>query len=113
MYYSEKWGQWILSDVEEVRTMCSKESILEYGIEIIRAGQILVFKKGYDTFAFQTLENIFLITAKGSDLVGYEPGSVMNIRYKRTPKIIPTILFRDCRFPTMSEFSTYNRINNL
>lgn len=113
MYYNEKFGQWIATDIKDMRTMRLTESILAFGIKCLKAGQILIFVKGYDKLAFQTLENINLDSAKGSHLVGYEPGSVMHIRYKKAPKIIPTILLRDCRLPTAHEFSIYNSTNNL
>lgn len=113
MYYNEEFGQLIATDIKDMRTMRLTESILAFGIKCLKAGQILICEKGYDKLAFQTLENIDLDRAKGSDLIGYEPGSVLHIRYKKDTKIIPTILFRDCRLPTAHEFSVYNRINNL
>lgn len=114
MFYNELYDQWTISN-EEIRLAQFKwvNSLVSDGINYINSGQILTYTRGSDTLAFQTLERIDLRKVKGSDLVGYEPGSVISMRYEKAPKIVPTLLFRECRFPTSYEFSRYDRNNNL
>ena len=114
MYYNRRYDQWTIAD-EEIGITYFKwvNSLISSGTNYINSGQVLIHKRGYHTLAFQTLERIDLHKVKGSDLVGYEPGSIISIRYGKFPKIVPTFLFRECRFPTNYEFSRYDRINNL
>lgn len=111
MYYNRLYDQWTIAN-EEIGMTYFKwvNSLISSGTNYINSGQVLIHN---NTFAFQTLERIDLHKVNGSDLVGYEPGSVISMLYEKVPKIVPTLLFRECRFPTNYEFSRYDRINNL
>ncbi len=117
MYFEKVNKQWLLEIHEAysiVGTNLAKKVIHE-GIHVIGSGQILVFDKLdiCDKVVFQTLENIDLLSVRPNNLVGYEPGSVVSLRYRKQPRVIPTFIFRNCRFPTASEYTDYERINNL
>lgn len=118
MYFERATNQWLLKNIHEAHKIVGMnlaKKVLNEGVNAISPGQVFVFDKPgvYDKVAFQTLENINLIFAKPSSLVGYEPGSVVSLAYGKPPRIIPTFIFRSCRFPTVSEYANYERINSL
>lgn len=118
MYFDKITNQWILENIYEATEIVGMElsrKVLNGHFRDIDPGQIVVFdNKGvYDKVAFQTLEKINLLFVSPSDIVGYEPGSVISLKYGKPPRIIPTFKFRNCRFPTISEYLDYERINSL
>lgn len=118
MYFEKSTNQWILENIYEAHKIVGMElarKVLNENFRDIDPGQILVFDNhgGYDKVAFQTLEKINLLFVSPIDLVGYEPGSVISLAYEKSPRIIPTLKFGNCRFPTISEYHNYERINNL
>lgn len=117
MYFESSTNQWLLENNETYRItgMEIARKLLIKSVSIIAAGQVLVFDKSdmYDRVVFQVLENIDLSSVRPNNLVGYEPGSVISLECKKPPRIIPTFVFRSCRFPTISEYANYERINSI
>ena len=118
MYFDTATNQWLLENIREaykIVGMSLAEKVLNEGVNTICAGQVIVFDRPSfnEKIAFQTLEDIDLLSVKSSSLVGYEPGSVVSLPFEKPPRVMPTFLFRECRFPTNYEFSRYDRINNI
>lgn len=118
MYFEKVNNQWLLQNTNEAYSIVGinlAKKVINEGVYFIEAGQILVFDRlnVCDKVVFQTLENIDLLSVRPNNLVGYEPGSVVSLKYKKPPRIIPTFIFRNCRFPTALEYTDYERINNL
>lgn len=114
MIYNEHYNQLVVSKVTEIYVESNiLKALSDDKIDHLKAGQVLIFKKYSELFAFQTLEYIDLCKVKENDLIGYEPGSVLSLRTKKPPKYIPTFLFKDCRVPTDFELIQYEDANNL
>lgn len=118
MVFNEKINQWLLESLYETHRIVGEtlaQKVINKGVNVIHAGQIFVLEKPgvYDRVAFQTLEDINLSSVRLINLVGYEPGSVVSLNYEEPPRTIPTFVFRNCRFPTVSECANYERINSL
>lgn len=118
MYFDKATNQWILEHIYEANKIVGMdlvEKVFNESVNTIGAGQVIVFDRPSfnDKIAFQTLEDIDLLSVKSSSLVGYEPGSVVSLPFEKPPRIIPTFIFKSCRFPTISEYTNYERINSL
>lgn len=114
MIYNTHYNQLVVSRVIEIYP---ESNILkarsEDKIDNLKAGQVLIFKKYTELFAFQTLEHIDLCKAKENELIAYEPGSVLSLKTGKPPRFVPTFLFKYCRVPTDFELSRYEEINSL
>lgn len=118
MFFKRATNQWLLETIYETHKIVGTnlaQKVINESVNVIHAGQIFIFDKPgvYDKVAFQILEDIDLPSVRPNNLVGYEPGSVISLEYGKPPRIIPTFKFRNCRFPTISEYHDYERINNL
>lgn len=118
MYFEKSTNQWILENIYEAHKIVGMnlaQKVINESVNVIHSGQVFVFDKPdvYDKVAFQILENIDLLSVRPNNLVGYEPGSVVSLEFEKPPRIIPTFVFRSCRFPTASEYAVYERINSL
>lgn len=118
MYFEPTINHWLLENTREtykITGMDLAKKVINEGVNTIPAGQVIVFDRPSfnDKIAFQTLEDIDLLSVRSSSLVGYEPGSVVSLSFKKPPRVTPTFVFRLCRFPTISEYTFYGRVNNL
>ena len=78
----------------------------KFGITVLPAGTVMVHERGSNIVQFQLLENFSLwregISRRGTTLVAYEPGSLVN-----NSSWIGGFTFKRCRFPTLREYETY------
>lgn len=118
MFFERATNQWLLENIHETHKIVGMDlakKVNNEGINAINSGQVFVFDKPgvYDKVAFQILEKIDLLSVRPNNLVGYEPGSVISLEYSKPPRIIPTFIFKNCRFPTISEYANYERIDSI
>lgn len=108
MYFDETNKQWISvnSDVMKFGEKL-KDEVTYQGKDIIPAGTVMVFAwKGKPYLMFQTLQELDLCSARNTTLLYYEKGSLV---FLRGDVFVPTLRFRDCRFPTEIELKRYER----
>lgn len=101
--------QWVseLSDVLKFGEKL-KYDVMRKGAEVIPAGTVMVFAwSGKPYMMFQMLQDLVLSSAGNSTLLYYEKGSIVFLG--RVRDFIPTLRFRDCRFPTENELRRYER----
>lgn len=113
MYFDETNKQWIStrSDVLKFGEIL-KDEVIHQGKDIIPAGTIMVFAlSGKAHLMFQTLQDLALSSARNTTLVYCEMGSIVFLDTKGG--YIPTLTFRNCRFPTIDEFERYERYNTV
>lgn len=85
-----------------------KDAVLRLGRNIIPAGTVMVFAwSGKPYLMFQMLQDLDLSSARNTTLLYYEKGSIVFLDFKA--KSVPTLRFRDCRFPTEVELRLYER----
>lgn len=109
MYYDETNKQWFTagSDVLKFGEKL-RDEFLRQGKETIPAGTIMVFAwSGKPYMMFQTLQDLVLSSARNTTLLYYEKGSIVFIGEEK--EFVPTLRFRDCRFPTKIEYERYIR----
>lgn len=112
MYFDEINKQWISvsSDLKFGEKL--KGEILEQGKNEIPAGTVMVFAwSGKPYLMFQMLQDLVLHSASNSTLVYYERGSIVFLGRDR--EFVPTLRFRDCRFPTEMELKIYERMKTV
>lgn len=112
MYFDETYRQWILNSLDEMgfgETI--KEELIYMGKDTILAGTVMVFFwYGKPYLMFQTLQDLALSSVRNTTLLYYEKGSIVLLgggEFDR--EFVPTLRFRDCRFPTKKEFEYYER----
>ena len=109
MYFDETNKQWISvsSDVMKFGEKL-KDEVIHQGKDIIPAGTIMVFAWSGKTYLmFQMLQDLVLSSARNTTLLYYEKGSIVFIGEEK--EFVPTLRFRDCRFPTEIELKRYER----
>lgn len=109
MYFDETNKQWISvsSDVMKFGEKL-KDEVIHLGKNIIPAGTVMVFAwSGKPYLMFQMLQDLALSSARNTTLLYYEKGSIVFLDSKA--EFVPTLRFRDCRFPTEMEFRRYER----
>lgn len=112
MYFDETNKQWISvsSDVMKFGEKL-KDEVTHQGkdiIIIIPAGTVMVFAwSGKPYLMFQMLQDLVLNSARNTTLLYYEKGSIVFLG--GDGEFVPTLRFRDCRFPTKNELRYYER----
>lgn len=109
MYFDETNKQWISvsSDVMKFGEKF-KDEVLRLGKDIIPAGTVMVFAwSGKPYLMFQMLQDLVLSSARNTTLLYYEKGSIVFLG--GDGEFVPTLRFRDCRFPTEMELKRYER----
>ena len=109
MYFDETNKQWISvsSDVMKFGEKL-KDEVTYQGKDIIPAGTVMVFAwSGKPYLMFQMLRDLVLSSARNTTLLYYEKGSIVFLG--GDGEFVPTLRFRDCRFPTEIEFKRYER----
>lgn len=112
MHFDETNKQWISNSFDTMRLGESIKNELVYlGEDTIFAGTVMVFIwSGKPHLMFQTLEDLALSSVRNTTLLYYEQGSIVflgDVEFDK--KFVPTLRFRNCRFPTESEFEYYKR----
>lgn len=108
MYFDDTNKQWISvsSDVMKFGEKL-KDEVTHQGKDIIPAGTIMVFAwSGKPYLMFQMLQDLVLSSARNTTLLYYEKGSIV---FLGNGEFVPTLRFRDCRFPTEIELKRYER----
>lgn len=109
MYFDVTNNQWI-SGISEAKKFGEElKDVLKYkGVSTIPAGVIMVFTLGGKPYLmFQMLQDLVLSSVKNTTLLYYERGSIVFLGGDGS--YIPTLRFRNCRFPTEMEFKQYER----
>lgn len=109
MYFDETNKQWISvsSDVMKFGEKL-KDEVTYQGKDIIPAGTVMVFAwSGKPYLMFQMLQDLVLSSARNTTLLYYEKGSIVFLG--GDGEFVPTLRFRDCRFPTEMELKRYER----
>ena len=109
MYYDETNKQWISasSDVMKFGEKL-KDEVTHQGKGIIPAGTVMVFAwSGKPYLMFQMLQDLVLSFTRNTTLLYYEKGSIVFLG--GDGEFVPTLRFRDCRFPTEIELKRYER----
>lgn len=109
MYFDETNKQWISvsSDVMKFGEKL-KDEVTHQGKDIIPAGTVMVFtRSGKPYLMFQMLQDLVLSSARNTTLLYYEKGSIVFLG--GDGEFVPTLRFRDCRFPTERELTLYER----
>lgn len=109
MFFDETNKQWFTesSDVLQFGENL-RDELLSQGKETIPAGTVMVLawlERPY--MLFQTLQDLVLTSARNTTLLYYERGSIVFIGEGK--EYVPTLRFRDCRFPTTLEYERYIR----
>lgn len=110
MYFDETNKQWISGTTSDTLKFGEKlkDEVMRLGEDIIPAGTVMVFAcSGKPYLMFQTLQDLVLSSAKNTALVYYEKGSI--VFFGGGGEFVPTLRFRDCRFPTEMELIRYER----
>lgn len=110
MYFDETKNQWFSttpSDLERFGSNLSIEMVFT-GRYKIPSGNVMVFclKGTTPHLMFQTLRDEDINTLRDVSPLAYEVGSII---FMKGRTYMPTLVFRNCRFPTKSEFETYER----
>ena len=110
MYFDDTNKQWISvsSDVMKFGEKL-KDEVIHLGKDTIPAGTIMVFaRSGKPYLMFQILQDLVLSFARNTTLLHYEKGSIVFF-LGGDEEFVPTLRFRDCRFPTEIELRRYER----
>lgn len=110
MYFDDINKQWVseLYDRWRFGEKMQEEVLRLRGGNIIPAGAVMVFAwSGKLYLMFQMLQDLDLSSASNSTLLYYEKGSLVFLGSK--VGVVPTLRFRDCRFPTEDELRRYER----
>lgn len=108
MYFDETNKQWIssISDVLKFGEKL-KDEVTHLGGNVIPAGTVMVFVLAEPLLIFQTLQDLDLASVRSTTLLYYEKGSIVFL--KGDWEFVPTLRFRNCRFPTEAELRQYER----
>lgn len=109
MYFNKDKNQWILAGMDTPRCGEDLRDFLLYDdVLTILAGTIMVFTWNDKPYLmFQTLQELDLCSARNTTLLYYEKGSIVFLG--GDGEFVPTLRFRDCRFPTEIELRRYER----
>lgn len=110
MYFDETNKQWISGITSDILKFGErlKDEVIRLGKDVIPAGTVMVFAwSGKPYLMFQMLQDLVLSSARNTTLLYYEKGSIVFLR--GDGEFVPTLRFRDCRFPTEMELKRYER----
>ena len=110
MRFDETNNQWISGIIGDTLKFGErlKDEVMRLGKDIIPAGTVMVFAwSGKPYLMFQMLQDLDLSSARNTTLLYYEKGSIIFLDIKA--EFVPTLRFRDCRFPTEAELMRYER----
>lgn len=84
-----------------------REELFHLHVDAIPAGTVMTYvQSGQPYMMFQVLRDFSISSAKGKTLMYYEEGSLV---FFKVGAFIPTLRFRDCRFPLEREFKYYEK----
>ena len=106
MKYNHEYGQFVSStSMLGVRAIRHYEGIVGTLKDIrINAGNIMVYSNGEQKIIFEVLNDVSVKDLKDTSLIYYAPGSVVALR---GAKVLPTLKFKNIRFPFESELEFY------
>ena len=113
MYFNKDKNQWILAEMDTPRCGEDLRDFLLYDdVLTILDGTIMVYTwKGIPYLMFQTLQELDLRSARNATLLYYEKGSIVFLG--GDGEFVPTLRFRDCRFPTKEELDWYSKMDTV
>lgn len=113
MYFDDTNKQWLSDGGLDVMKFGEElKGEIPYRGEDIPAGTVMVFipkDMRYAKYFFQTLVAHRFEDLQNTSLITYEPGSVVHTvgSSRRDTPVIPTFRFRNCRFPSPTEYVEY------